>query len=292
MDKKAYRRLNLKNGWDLPEGEKPPLTGPRQESARAYELLVKKTDEEYIQEAQIARKEREIAETKKRISILREAIGLEKANPGSISGAAGYEPRPKKVADVDEKPYENEIRGTDKARRARGRKIKLIILLAVLTALVLAAGGRLLFGPPILMANISSYEDVEIIIEGLKEEPFTITVSELADMKLDTMNVDVHEVELLPDEEPESGKAIGPTLDTFLAHYGYNTDDIRSMKVYNGKDVSKAYVHTLKDSKIILSVANGRKRLNKNDAPLRIAVSDAEAGEWPGWIRRIVFTMK
>ena len=53
MEKNQYRRLNLKNGWDLPKGEKVPLTGRRQELVRAYELLVQKTDEDYLKEAQL-----------------------------------------------------------------------------------------------------------------------------------------------------------------------------------------------------------------------------------------------
>ena len=307
MDKQKYRRLNLKNGWDLPEGEKAPMTGRKQQTARAYELLIEKTDEEYVREAEIARHDREIAEAKKRIRFLQEAIGIEKASPGTFAQPQKTDSFQQKDHNQPDTPpdsasndsdisdaakWENELRDqTDNRWKKRRRRI-LGIVLSLIALAVLGVGGRLLFGPPVLIADISSYEDVEIIIEGLDDEPFTVTPGQLADMKLDSVKVDVHEVELLPDQVQERGKAIGPTLETFLDEFGYSIDDIRSMKVYNGKDASTAYVHTLTEEKIVLSVANGRKALGDKEAPLRIAVADTDAGEWAGWIRRIVFTLK
>ena len=306
MDKDAYKRLNLKNGWDLPQDEKPPLTGRKKEMARAYELLVKKTDEEYFDEAEEAKAKRDIAETEKKIANLRKAIGMEKANPGSITGirpgvsTEGSGQVARKNASLKESPsddaekqaWESELRDETEDRWKRRKRIRLIVTAAIAAAIILGVGGRLLLGPPILFANIKNYEDVGIEVEGLGEEPFTITSGELADMKLDTIRVPVHEKELLPDEEPELGKAIGPTLETFLGEYGYGIDDIRIMKVYNGKDQSTAYVRTMQDNKSILSVAHGHKALGEKEAPLRIAVEGTDAEEWSGWVRKIVFTVK
>ncbi len=45
-----YNKKDLKNGWDLPPNEKIPLTGRKQRLLRAYELLIVKSDEEYMKE--------------------------------------------------------------------------------------------------------------------------------------------------------------------------------------------------------------------------------------------------
>ena len=74
MGKSQYRRLNLKNGWDLPKGEKIPLTGRRQELVRAYELLVQKTDEDYLEEAKARKQQKEVRETKQQQAVISEEI--------------------------------------------------------------------------------------------------------------------------------------------------------------------------------------------------------------------------
>ena len=279
MNKNQYRRLNLKNGWDLPKGEKIPLTGRKQELVRAYELLVQKPDEDYIREAEERRQKREksspVGQMENRIS--------EVFN--SVSG-------PVQKETVQEAAWEAELRDSSDEKWQKKRKRRLQISGVILAAAVIIIGGRLLFGPAILTADISTYEDVPITIEGLTEEPFTVTPAELAKMKKLSIKVDVHEQELAPDEEPELGKAVGPTLETFLDEYGVELDDVRSMKVYSESEKSTAYVHTLEENTIVLSVANGRVPLHEKEAPLRIAVEDTDADAWSGWIRRIVFTMK
>lgn len=45
-----FNKKELKNGWDLPQNEKIPLTGRKQRLLRAYELLIIKSDEEYMKE--------------------------------------------------------------------------------------------------------------------------------------------------------------------------------------------------------------------------------------------------
>lgn len=282
MEKEAYRRLNLKNGWDLPKGEKPPLTGRKQELIRAYELLVQKSDEDYMRDA----------EAKKEKMHRREA-------GGPVRGAGTQSTETKKIFEgtsadgiktAGEMPAElYELTEADWRKR---HKIRLLTGTVIVLAAVIVIGGRVLFGPPVLTANISAYEDVPITIEGITEEPFDITPKELSKMRKDSIRVEVHEEELGPDDVAELGRAIGPTVETFLKAYGVSLEDVRSMKVYAENDRSTAYVHTLEDSKIILSVANGRKPLGEKEAPLRIAVADSDAGEWSGWIRRIVFTMK
>ena len=289
-----HKYVGIKSGWDLPDGGKPPLSKRKLESIRAYELLEKRTEEEYIERAEITRK---VREENRRIKEENRRIIEEKRKQGEVPEVVMPEP-----LSYEEILGEKRIRGTAKQVRSdgiksvsdkdwkRGRNKKIAIVLLAVIVLIGAADLRLAFGPPILMADISRYEDVEIEVEGLTDEPFTITAGELAGMRLTKVSVDVHQGELAEDEVPELGRAIGPTLDEFLKQYGKSTDDFRSMKVYNERDVSTAYVRTMKEKTIVLSVANGRKALGEREAPLRIAISDEDPGTWSGWVRRIVFT--
>ena len=57
--KDRYGRMQLKNGPEIAAGEKKPPSIRKQRLARAYELLVLKSDEDYIREAREAEAEKE-----------------------------------------------------------------------------------------------------------------------------------------------------------------------------------------------------------------------------------------
>lgn len=168
----------------------------------------------------------------------------------------------------------------------------MLTVLGVVIAVLAVIDLRLLFGPPLMTADISTYKDVGIEIEGLTDEPFTVSAGELSKLKRTTLQVEVHQGEVAPGTEPERGRAIGPELGDFISHYssGKTLSDFRSMKVYTEKGDSNAYVRTLYEKKIVLSIANGNKPLGEKQAPLRIAVEDTDPSEWTGWVRKIVFT--
>ncbi len=298
MEKEIYKRLNLKNGWDLPKGEKPPLTGRKQQLIRAYELLILKSDEEYIQEAEAA-KRRNVTTGKPHIQqglkpeAAEQPTDVATVTPATEQTESGWENlRDELPISKDEKDILAAARAADDTDWKKVRQKKRLISLAACAAVVVIAVCRLLFGPAILTADIASYKDVPIEIVGLTDKPFVITPGELAKMKKTRLQVEVHEEEVAEGEKPELGIAVGPTLDTFLKKYDMTTDDIRSMKVYDEKDESTAYVRTLEEDEIILSVANGKEALGEKEAPLRIAASGQEAAEWSGWIRRIEFVLK
>lgn len=259
QEKERYERMQLKNGWDLPKGEKPPATGRSMRLARAYELLVLKSDEELA--AHKEKKTDSVVHKKQQV--------VYKANRSTAS---------------------NELITISNESWRKKKRRRLMIILAGVLLLGLAIGCRILFGPAILTADISKYRDVEIEVEGLKDEPFTVTVGEIAKMKKTSLHMEVHNGELGNDEEPLSGDAIGPTLTTFMAHYGKTPEDFKTMRVYAGNDQSKAYVHTMKEEEIIMSVANGRYALGEKEMPLRLATSTEDPSEWFGWVRKIVFT--
>ena len=262
--KERYARMQLKNGWDLPPGVRPPQTGRKRRLIRAYELIVLKTDEEY---------ERDFKKP---------------VNPPFKAD----EKKPVNAAPAQTVPEENtpKLETLSEEELIKIRRVHRIVAAAAVLFVVLAAGARILFGPAILLADISKFKDVEIEIEGMEDETVEVTIGELAKMKKTSLHKDVHNGELTEDEEPLSGDAIGPTLETLLKHYGKSVDDFRTMRVYGANDRSKAYVRTMKEEEIILSVADGRKVLGEKEAPLRIATDAEEPSEWFGGVSRIVFT--
>ncbi|MCR5665352.1 MAG: hypothetical protein K6G01_00850 [Eubacterium sp.] len=246
MEKADYRNLNLKNGWDLPEHTAKPLTGFRMKREREKELLAGVQEVEMSKPVHVSKKETKTSEH----DIVAQAKEATLADDGS-----------------------------------RERK-KRIVTVVIVAAVIVVIACRFLFGPPILLADISGYEDVEITVEGLTEEAFMITPKELSKMKLDKTTVDIHS------EEADTESAIGPTLDTFLAEYGRSVDEFRSMKVYTAKDVSNAYVKTLEEETLILSIANGNEALEEKVAPLQIAIMDGTADDWTDSVVKVVFTEK
>lgn len=287
----------IKSGWDLPEGETPPISGRKRETIRAYELLELRTEEDYIERAEITRK---VREKNKRIREENRRIIEEKRRKGEVPEVKLPKPLSyEEILDPARKQVQTEeqaivrsdgIRRVSSAEWKKTRNKKIAVILLAVIALLGAADAWLAFGPPILTANISGYEDVEIEIEGLTEEPMTITPGDLAGMPLTKVGVETHQGELAEGEKPELGRAIGPTLDAFLKQYGKTTEDFRSMKAYDQRETSTAFVKTMKEETIVLSIANGREPLGEKEAPLRIAIDGEDPGTWSGWVRKIVFT--
>lgn len=291
--KDRYGRMQLKNGPEIAAGEKKPPSIRKQRLARAYELLVLKSDEDYIREAREAEAEKE-----KNAVTVSAPVHTEKAaeavkTVGTESPTNDFTPDDKTTEGSRREEKDDEahkILGmlSEQEWRNKRRRRKWLTV-GIIAALILVFAGRFLLGPAVLLADISTYEDVKITVEGIEKKPFTITPGELAGMKKTSVKVDVFQGELAEGEEPELGKAVGPTLDTFLKKYGKTRDDFKSMRAYAENEESKAYVKTMKDKTLVLSVANGRKPLGEKEAPLRIAVEGESTDEWYGWVRKIVF---
>ncbi|MBQ6582973.1 MAG: hypothetical protein IJH77_03990, partial [Mogibacterium sp.] len=248
-----FERMELKNGIDVPEGTPRPVTGRKRELIRSYELLVLKTDEAY---------EAEAAEQAKRRRAEPAAPAPLSAVPAAQSGAG-------ELAEAAIYPEESGLQVLSEAAWRRKRRRKRLAILGALIAILVAVAARLLYGDPILVADISQYEDVTIEVEGLTEEPFTITAAELRKLPKTAIHVETHQGELAEGEVPEYGRALGPSLDTFLEYYtdGITTEDLRSMKVYTEKGSSTAYVKTMTEELNVLSIANGNRPLAEKLAP-------------------------
>lgn len=314
-DYTEYGRMGLKNGWDLPTDSEKPVVGRKRENERAYELLIARSDEDYEKSAALGAANREEKKQQKRIQaaelLLEQERKQKSAKSAGEQGASFEEARrnfqkymeareeeiakgePAKAAKSDPETAPEKLHGLEAMserdwKRRRTRKIQVILLIVILA--LGAFDLRLTFGSALLLADISQYEDVAIRVEGLTDEPFTITPKELSKMHMESIKVDVHNGELAEGEVPELGRAVGPSLETFLNEYGASTTDFRTMRVYNENDRSTSYVRTMKEKTMILSIANGHKALGEKEAPLRIAIAGEDTGEWTGWIRKIVFT--
>lgn len=133
-------------------------------------------------------------------------------------------------------------------------------------------------------ADLSAYGDEAIRIIGLGAEDLTVTPKELA--KLDC------ESQSATGKTQKAGTVygVGPTLDTFLAQYNKKQTDFQKI-IFKAKD---GYTITLgpqdlKKYTIILSVANGKKPLSEQEAPLRLLIPEAESGKWIRMVNEIKF---
>ena len=135
--------------------------------------------------------------------------------------------------------------------------------------------------------DISSYENQEITVRGLKDEVFTVTPAELKEMDC------VSRQDTGATAKAGTVKAYGPLLITFLESYGYALEDIDRVRFYC-KDEYKVVLKDeyLTDYEIILSIASGREPLAEKEQPLRILVPEAESSKWAYGITEIEFVLK
>lgn len=152
------------------------------------------------------------------------------------------------------------------------------LILALLCVVSLAACGK---------ADISEYRDEKILVTGLTEEDFYITPGELSEMKC--VSGTAH------GKTAKGGtvQGYGPTLETFLSHYGVTFDQLKSVKFFaaDGYTVTLGRV-TWEQHDIILSIANGKEPLDEKHRPLRLVIPGGDSGTWTYLIQEIQFTYK
>ena len=136
-------------------------------------------------------------------------------------------------------------------------------------------------------ADISSYENQEITVRGLKEDDFTVTPAKLRELDC------VSRQDTGATAKAGTVRAYGPLLTTFLESYGYEMEDIDRVRFYC-KDEYKVVLKDeyLRDYEIILSVASGSEPLAEKEQPLRILVPEAESSKWAYGITEIEFVLK
>jgi hypothetical protein len=136
-------------------------------------------------------------------------------------------------------------------------------------------------------ADISAYGDRPIAISGLSDQDFSVTPNELARLECVQMNGSGKT------EKAGTVNAVGPLLETFLAHYGRSKSDFSKIRFH----ASDKYKITLKDEyltdyKIVLAIAKGKDPLPAEQQPLRLFIPKAESSYWIYSVIRIEFIAK
>lgn len=169
-----------------------------------------------------------------------------------------------------------------KKPRVLEKTIAVIVLIAVV-----AFGLRVGLGPTILWADISAYENEQILVTGLGDD-FYVTPKELAKLPLETVTATGQT------QKAGTVSGIGPSMDTFLEVYGNGAEkeDFKQVKFYAKDNYTTALVRSFQEGEIILSIASGNSPLHEGQQPLRIVIPGEDSGTWIYMVTAIEFTRK
>lgn len=125
---------------------------------------------------------------------------------------------------------------------------------------------------PKIKVDTSGYGDDPILVKGVLDEDFNITPNELAKLDLITATAQ--------NKKDGTVKAIGPTMDTFLAQYGKKPADF-SRVVLRARDGFIRELELPFNYVLVMSIADGSGKvpLNDDQYPLRFVVPDDNRGK-------------
>ncbi|HBC92282.1 MAG TPA: hypothetical protein DCZ10_05090 [Pelotomaculum sp.] len=158
----------------------------------------------------------------------------------------------------------------------------LFLALLLLTVTVAACGDKAQGGA----AEPGPYDQEKIVVHGLQEQDFEITLADLKKLPTITKHA----------EAPRSNgemvivDATGPLLDTFLQQYGKTQKDFSRIR-FTAKDQYSIAVPSdvLANRQIILSYINDGKPLDEEMQPVRIVIPEERAMYWVRNVARIDF---
>lgn len=133
-------------------------------------------------------------------------------------------------------------------------------------------------------ADISAYESREILVSGLAAEDFTVTPRELSQLKCTS--------ETAVGQSAKAGTVTGygPTLDTFLAHYGRDKSEFKCIR-FTAEDGYEVVLGPVTWDKytVIFSIANGSAPLETHQQPLRVVIPGGSSGNWVRMVTKMEF---
>lgn len=131
-----------------------------------------------------------------------------------------------------------------------------------------------------------SYLDEGITVAGLSDEEITVSIEELVALEA----VSEQAEGLRSNGDIVKFTAVGPTLDTFLTHYGKSKADYTEVRFSSTDGYSVIIPKELLETReIVLAYMNGTKALDKYNAPLRVIVIGERAMYWARMVNRIEF---
>ncbi len=131
-------------------------------------------------------------------------------------------------------------------------------------------------------SDVSDYNYLQqkILITGLTNEDFSVTVEELTKLESETVKAEASRF----NGEKIKVNPTGPTLDTFLAKYGKKQSDFASVRFTADDQYSIAVPKDiLNNRKIILAYADGGKPLSKEAQPIHVIIPEERAMYWVLW---------
>ena len=157
------------------------------------------------------------------------------------------------------------------------RKLNSIMLLFVSAVISLSACSP-------AQADISAYENDEIVISGLLDEEFTISPKELLALDCVTRSATG------ATEKAGTVNATGPLLDTFLARYGFSSEDFNRIRFF-ARDEYRTILRGeyLTDYEVVMAVSSGAEPLTEGQRPMRLLIPEAESSMWIYAVIRIEF---
>ena len=159
-------------------------------------------------------------------------------------------------------------------------KVKLYVFMAVLVSFL----GLSACGTVTVKADISEYGDTPITIVGVKDTEFQVTANELSQLPCISQSASGKT------EKAGTIRAVGPTLETFLAQYGKDVSDYTRIRFEATDGYKKGFLQEeLTTHEFILAVANGDLPLGKEEAPLRLIIPGAASDQWVRMVIRIEF---
>lgn len=146
--------------------------------------------------------------------------------------------------------------------------------------------------------SIDAYANQTITISGLGEEEFSVSVAELSEM--DCQRLRVTGIGRGQNGESKAGtvSAYGPTLETFLAKYGYKPTDFGRIIFTCKEELDSdgnpySYKVTLLDEQlqeqVIFSIARGKNALEEYSQPMRLVMPEESTGKWAYGVIKIDF---
>lgn len=132
--------------------------------------------------------------------------------------------------------------------------------------------------------DISSYENEQIELTGIREEPVVLTVADLKAMKCKTLKTES------TSDKIGKVRATGPELDTVLEPYGVSKADFSKI-IINGAD--EYDVKLLNDyitgHDIYLAIGIDGEPLDEESVPCRIIIPKSDSAYWVRMVKSIEF---
>ncbi len=153
------------------------------------------------------------------------------------------------------------------------------VVLLLMTSVLTACGG----GTP----TVTSADDEAVVsLVGLEDQPITVSVAELKEMKSVTKKAEA----VRSNGQKVSVKATGPLLETVLEKYGKNKSDYNTIRFNASDGYSSAMPSDIvENDDIILAYYDKGKPFSSKDGPVRVVVPGQRAMYWVRMLNEISF---